>query len=156
MSFWDHWSIVSKETIFRKCTYFSDFYPFWKTFSDDNFQKLKWQSDSWEWQNVFFTPAIRSKKKQVHEWFFDKFLWIVIWKIFLKNGKNHWNWCIFMKMLPWILHSNYFKSAFKDLRRLSYQMDHIWVAPSLLKEALLLIFLEKLAIILRQDFLKTL
>ena len=35
-------------------------------------------------------------------------------------------------------------------------MDHIWGAPSSFKKSLALIFLEKLAIILRQDFLKTL
>ena len=37
-----------------------------------------------------------------------------------------------------------------------YQMDHIWEAPSKLKKTLALIFLMILAIILRQDFLKTL
>ena len=35
-------------------------------------------------------------------------------------------------------------------------MDHIWEAPSKLKKTLALIFLKILAIILRQDFLKTL
>ena len=35
-------------------------------------------------------------------------------------------------------------------------MDHIWEAPSRLKKTLALIFLKILAIILRQDFLKTL
>ena len=35
-------------------------------------------------------------------------------------------------------------------------MDHIWGAPSRLKKLLAPIFLKKLAIILRQDFLRTL
>ena len=35
-------------------------------------------------------------------------------------------------------------------------MDHIWEAPSELKKSLALIFLKKSAIILQQDFLKTL
>ena len=35
-------------------------------------------------------------------------------------------------------------------------MDHIWGAPSSLKKLLAPIFLKKLAIILRQDFLRTL
>ena len=35
-------------------------------------------------------------------------------------------------------------------------MDHIWEAPSRLKKTLAHIFFKKLAIILRQDFLKTL
>ena len=35
-------------------------------------------------------------------------------------------------------------------------MDHIWWAPSRLKKTFALIFLEKLAILLQQDFLKTL
>ena len=35
-------------------------------------------------------------------------------------------------------------------------MDHIWEAPSRLKKTLALIFLKILAIILRQDFLRTL
>ena len=35
-------------------------------------------------------------------------------------------------------------------------MDHIWEAPSRLKKTMALIFSKKLAIILRQDFLKTL
>ena len=54
MPFWDHQSLVSKETIFRRCTYFSDFCNYWKTFSDDNSQKIGWQSDSWERWNVSF------------------------------------------------------------------------------------------------------
>ena len=64
-----------------------------------------------------------------------------------------------MKMSPWILHSGYFKSnnnnnnnnnnvhflsdrgiyfksALKDLKRLFYQIDHIWGAPSMPKEPL--------------------
>ena len=73
MSFIDHLSLVSRESIFRKCTNFSDFCLFWKTFSDDNSQKPEQQNDSWEWWNVSFTPAIRSNKKQVHEWLFDQF-----------------------------------------------------------------------------------
>ena len=35
-------------------------------------------------------------------------------------------------------------------------MDHIWEAPSKFKKSEALIFLKKLAIILRQDFFKTL
>ena len=35
-------------------------------------------------------------------------------------------------------------------------MDHIWEALNRLQKSLTLIFLKKLAIILRQDFLKTL
>ena len=35
-------------------------------------------------------------------------------------------------------------------------MDHIWGAPSRLKKLLALIFLKKLSIVLRQEFLKTL
>ena len=35
-------------------------------------------------------------------------------------------------------------------------MDHIWEAPSRLKKLLVFLFLKKLAIILRQDFLRTL
>ena len=35
-------------------------------------------------------------------------------------------------------------------------MNHIWEAPSMLKKTLAHIFFKKLAIILRQDFLKTL
>ena len=35
-------------------------------------------------------------------------------------------------------------------------MDHIWEAPSRFKKSQALIFLKKLAIILRQDFLMTL
>ena len=139
MSFWDYLSLVSKETIFRKCTNISDFCPFWKTFSDDKSQKLEWQNDSWEWWNVSFSPAIRSNKNRFR---LIIFLWIVIWKLKTKNGDTlklmHLH-----KMPPWILHSGYFQSALKDLRRLSYQMDHIWGAPSMLKESLLLIFWEQ-------------
>ena len=39
MPIWDHLSLVSKETIFRRCTNFSDFCNIWKTISDDNSQK---------------------------------------------------------------------------------------------------------------------
>ena len=49
-----------------------------------------------------------------------------------------------------------FQKSSKNLTGLFYQMDHIWWAPSRLKKTLALIFLEKLAILLRQDFLKTL
>ena len=54
MSFWDHLSLVSKETIFRRCTNFSDFCNFWKTISDHDSQKIGWHSDSWEWCSVSF------------------------------------------------------------------------------------------------------
>ena len=30
MPFWDHLSLVSKETIFRRCTNFSDYFPFFR------------------------------------------------------------------------------------------------------------------------------
>ena len=49
-----------------------------------------------------------------------------------------------------------FKKSSKNLTGIFYQMDHIWWAPSRLKKTYALIFLEKLAILLRQDFLKTL
>ena len=143
MSFWDHLSLVSKETIFRKCTNFSDFCPFWKTFSDDNSQNF---NDRMIHENDGMFPSHLPSRVTKNRFMNDSlinFLWIVIWKLFPKNGKNHWNWCIFMKMPPWILHSGYFKSALKDLRRLFYQMDHIWGAPSMLKESLLLIFWEQ-------------
>ena len=58
------YSISQKRPILR---------PFKKKNSDNPSQKLEWQSDSWEWWNVSFTPAIRSNKKQVHEWLFDQF-----------------------------------------------------------------------------------
>ena len=48
------------------------------------------------------------------------------------------------------------KSSLKDFTILFSQMDHIWEAPSGLKRSLALIFLKKSAIILRQEFLKTL
>ena len=48
------------------------------------------------------------------------------------------------------------KKSSKNLTGIFYQMDHIWWAPSRLKKTFALIFLEKLAILLRQDFLKTL
>ena len=143
MSIWDHLSLVSKKTIFRKCTNFSEFCPFWNTFSDDNSQKLEWQNDSWD--DEMFTSHLLlglTKNRFMNDSLIN-FLWIVIWKLCPKNEKNHWNWCIFMKMPPWILHSGYFKISLKDLRRLIYQMDHIWWAPSMLKETLLLIFWEK-------------
>ena len=54
MPIWDHLSLDSKETIFRRCTNFSDFCNFWKSFSDDKSQKIGWQNDSWEWWNVSF------------------------------------------------------------------------------------------------------
>ena len=47
MLIWDHLSLVSKETIFWRCTNFSDFCNFWKTFSDDDSQKKRSESDSW-------------------------------------------------------------------------------------------------------------
>ena len=43
-----------------------------------------------------------------------------------KNAKNHSNKLTLMKMPPWVLYCGYFKRALKDLRSLSYQMDHIW------------------------------
>ena len=49
-----------------------------------------------------------------------------------------------------------FKKSLKYLNDMSYQMDHIWEAPSRLEKSQALIFLKKSAIILRQDFLKTL
>ena len=49
-----------------------------------------------------------------------------------------------------------FKKSSKNLTGIFYQMDHIWWALSRLKKMLALIFLEKLAILLWQDFLKTL
>ena len=49
-----------------------------------------------------------------------------------------------------------FKKSSKNLTGIFYQMDHIWWAPSRLKKTFALIFLEKLAILLQQDFLKTL
>ena len=49
----------------------------------------------------------------------------------------------------------FFKSS-KNLGGIFYQMDHIWWAPNRLKKTFALIFLEKLAILLQQDFLKTL
>ena len=44
---WDHLGLVSKETIFWRCTNSSDFCNFWKTFSDDDSQKKRSESDSW-------------------------------------------------------------------------------------------------------------
>ena len=49
-----------------------------------------------------------------------------------------------------------FKKSSKNLRGIFYQMDDIWWAPSRLKKTFALIFLEILAVLLRQDFLKTL
>ena len=49
-----------------------------------------------------------------------------------------------------------FKKSLKYLNDIFYQMDNIWEAPSRLKKSQALIFLKKSAIILRQDFLKTL
>ena len=47
MPIWDHLGLVSKETIFWRCTNFSDFCIFWKTFSDDDSPKKRSESDSW-------------------------------------------------------------------------------------------------------------
>ena len=48
------------------------------------------------------------------------------------------------------------KKSLKYLNDIFYQMDHIWEALSRLKKSQALICLKKSAIILRQDFLKTL
>ena len=71
-----------------------------------------------------------------------------------------WIWILF----PWINPPKFFlvmllwrpKRSLWIFKRTIYQMDHIWEAPSGLKKSLALIFLKKSAIILRQDFLKTL
>ena len=49
-----------------------------------------------------------------------------------------------------------FKKSSKKLGGISYQMDHIWWALRSLKKTFALMFLEKWAILLQQDFLKTL
>ena len=71
-----------------------------------------------------------------------------------------WTWILF----PWLNPPKYFlvmllwrpKRSLWTFKRTIYQMDHIWGARSGLKKSLALLFLKKSAIILRQDFLKTL
>ena len=91
MPIWDHLSLVSKETIFWRCTNFSDFCNFWKTFSDDDSQKKD--------QRVIHEPVFVT-----HDWQLEgntpSFSWITVssnfWgnyhqKLFFKWCKNHWN-----------------------------------------------------------------
>ena len=70
MPIWDHLSLDSKETIFRRCTKFSDFWNYWKTFSDDNSPK-KDQRVIHENDGMF--PSNCQSKTG---------LWITIWSFF--------------------------------------------------------------------------
>ena len=136
MSIWDHLSLVSKETIFRKFYYFSDFCPFWKKhfliIIPQNLNDIVIHGNDGMFP-LHLTSGV-TKNRFMNDSLIS-FLWIVIWKLSPKNGKNHWKWCIFMKMPLQMLHSSYFKCALKDLRRLFCQMDHIWGASSGLKKS---------------------
>ena len=81
MPIWDHLSLVSKETIFWRCTNFSDFCNFWKTFSDDNSQKKD--------QRVIHEPVFVT-----HDWQLEgnipSFSWITLSSNFLGFILRKW------------------------------------------------------------------
>ena len=88
MPIWDHLSLVSKETIFRRCTNFSDFWNYWKTFSDDNSPK----KDQRVIHEPFFDWQFRRKDSiilKIHS--VIQFFGNYHQKMFLKCCKNHWN-----------------------------------------------------------------
>ena len=68
---------------------------------------------------------------------------------------KHQNMSTFTNMHLFLQVCMDFKKSSKNLGGMFCQMDHIWWAPSRLKKTFALIFLEKLANLLRQDFLKT-
>ena len=90
-----------------------------------------WSRNAWEKWSLRYLPLQKSKNEH-------------------QNMSTSTNIHLF---LPTCIDS---KKSSKNLTGIFYQMDHIWWAPSRLKKIFALIFLEKLAILLRQDFLKTL
>ena len=105
--------------------------------SSGNFLSMKykniiiWSRNAWEKWSLRYLPLQKSKNEH-------------------QNMSTSTNIHLF---LPTCIDS---KKSSKNLTGIFYQMDHIWWAPSGLKKTFALIFLEKLAILLRQDFLKTL
>ena len=99
---------------------------------------------------------------------FNKYKNIIIWSrnawenlsqryLPLQKSKNkHRKKSTFTNMHLFLQACMDFKKSSKNLGGMFCQIDHIWWAPSRLKKTCALIFLEKLAILLRQDFLKTL
>ena len=93
------------------------------------------------WSDKTIIRSLRFKtvtQEQLKDWTWILFLWL--------NPPKY-----FLVMLLWRP-----KRSLLTFKRTIYQMDHIWGARSGLKKSLALLFLKKSAIILRQDFLKTL
>ena len=116
MPFWDHLSLVCKETIFRRCTNFSDFSAtFEKHFLMIIPRKL---DDRVILENDGMFPSnlpIWSNKNR----FLNHSLIFFVncnQKTFSKKWKKI-TICIFMKMPPWLLHSGYFKSVGSKLAK---------------------------------------
>ena len=143
MHFWNNQSVVSKETFSWRCINFSDFSHFLERVFRLQFTKNWSKSHSWTCFLLLLMAGVQETFHHSHESFCHSSFWELSSEKVFQKGQKSLKSVHCWKLLLWKQDSGDLKRTLNDFRSLFYQMDHIWWAPSMLKESLLLLFWEQ-------------